>query len=86
MIRVQCSCGFAELDDEEMIDHLLLVFGADDGTGNDGRVHEELDRLTCSCGFEASTSQQLDTHFLKLFAPDDVIGRDGKKHEVRNAA
>jgi hypothetical protein len=81
MTTAQCSCGFRELGDEEIIDHLLLVFEPEDHRGNDGLVHEERDRLTCACGFVAITAEELDSHFMKAFTPDDAIGRDGKKHE-----
>jgi hypothetical protein len=81
MIAARCACGFTELDDEEITDHLNLVFEPDDLKGNDGRVHEERDRLTCACGFPAITSQELDAHLLKVFTPGDAIGRDGRRHE-----
>jgi hypothetical protein len=85
MTSIQCSCGFMELDDEGIIDHLHRVFTPDDGIGNDGQVHEEQGRQTCACGLVASTPEELDTHFLKVFMPADLVGRDGKKHEVRDA-
>ncbi|HTU72934.1 MAG TPA: hypothetical protein VMG38_05390 [Trebonia sp.] len=81
MIAAQCGCGFTELADEEIIDHLNLVFEPDDLTGNDGQAHEERNRLTCACGFGAITSEDLDSHFLKVFTPGDAIGRDGRKHQ-----
>jgi anti-sigma regulatory factor (Ser/Thr protein kinase) len=81
LIAARCSCGFLELADEEIIDHLELVFAPDDLTGNDGQAHEERAPLTCACGFSAITSDELDEHFLKVFIPDDVIGRDGRRHE-----
>jgi hypothetical protein len=82
MIVLQCSCGFKELDDEEIIDHLELVFEAEDSRGKDGLVHEERDLLTCFCGFAAITSEELDTHFLAVFTPNDAIGSDGERHEA----
>jgi hypothetical protein len=81
MIAAGCGCGFTELADEEIIDHLNLVFEPDDLKGNDGLAHEERDRLTCACGFAAITSEELDSHFLKVFTPGDAIGRDGRRHE-----
>jgi len=78
MIAAGCACGFTELDDEEVTDHLNLVFERDDLKGNDGLAHEERDRLTCACGFPAITSEELDSHFLKVFTPGDAIGRDGR--------
>jgi hypothetical protein len=36
VIADRCSCGFIELADEEIIDHLELVFVPDGLTGNDG--------------------------------------------------
>jgi serine/threonine-protein kinase RsbW len=81
MIAARCGCGFTEIADEEIIDHLNLVFEPEDLKGSDGQAHEELSRLTCSCGFAAITSEELDAHFLKFFTPDDGIGRDGHRHE-----
>lgn len=81
MIAAQCACGFAELGDEEITDHLNLVFEPDDLQGSDGLAHEERDRLTCACGFSAITSDEMDAHFLKVFTPNDAIGRDGRRHE-----
>jgi hypothetical protein len=81
MIAARCSCGFAELADEEMIDHLLRVFESDDPRGNDGQVHEERERLGCACGLSAITAEELDAHFMAAFAPGDAIGRDGQRHE-----
>lgn len=81
MIAVQCSCGFRELADEEITDHLLLVFEPPDGKGSDGLAHEEGERLTCLCGFTAITTEELDTHLMTLFTPHDAIGHDGKRHD-----
>jgi hypothetical protein len=89
MVAARCSCGFAELADEELIDHLLRVFDPDDLVGNDGQVHEERDRLACACGLRAITPEELDAHILDAFTPGDGIGRDGRKHEsagVRDGA
>ena len=41
MTAAQCSCGFTELADEGMTDHLHRVFESEDGKGNDGLVHED---------------------------------------------
>jgi hypothetical protein len=82
MISARCTCGFTELEDEELIDHFLLVFEPDDHIGNDGQAHEERERLTCACGFVAITSEEFDAHILKVFTPDDAIGNDDRKHEV----
>jgi hypothetical protein len=81
MTAARCSCGFTELADEELNDHLLRVFEPEDRTGNDGLAHEERNRLTCACGLTASTPEELDTHFLKVFTTDDAIGSDGHRHE-----
>lgn len=83
---MRCACGFTELADEEITDHLELVFEPDDPVGNDGRIHEETSSLTCSCGLAAITTEELDTHFLAVFTPADPVGRDGKKHEAVGAA
>ena len=81
VIAARCACGFRELADEEIIDHLELVFEPADLTGNDGQAHEERDRLTCACGLSAITPEELDEHFLKVFTPGDAIGTDGRRHE-----
>jgi hypothetical protein len=83
MVTAQCSCGFTEFDDEDITDHLHLVFEPDDRVGSDGQVHGEGDHLTCACGLAAITAEELDAHLLKVFTPDDAIGRDGKRHEAR---
>jgi hypothetical protein len=82
---IRCSCGFAERDDEQVIDHLELVFVPDDDLASDGRLHHEQERLTCSCGLAAATTEELDDHFLEIFMPASLIGRDGQKHELRDA-
>ena len=82
---VRCACGFTELADEEITDHLELVFEPDDPVGNDGQIHEERGSLTCSCGLAAITTEELDAHFLAVFTPADPVGRDGKKHQAVSA-
>jgi len=83
MITAQCSCGFRELADEEIIDHLQLAFEPDDLRGNDGLVHEERGRLACACGLSAITTEELDAHLLNVFTPRDAIGSDGRRHQHR---
>jgi anti-sigma regulatory factor (Ser/Thr protein kinase) len=82
MIRAQCSCGFTELDDEEITDHLQQIFEPDDLVGKDGQVHEERANLTCACGLTVNTAEELDAHLLKAFTPDDATDRDGNRHEA----
>lgn len=82
MAAARCSCGFTELADERLIDHLLHMFIPDDCRGNDGVIHEEGGLLACRCGLAIETADDLDGHFLEVFTPADGIGRDGKKHEV----
>jgi hypothetical protein len=82
MTAVQCACGFTELDDETLVDHLQLAFEPADRTGHDGSAHEELDRLSCLCGFAAITGDDLDQHFLSVFVPADATGRDGRRHQL----
>jgi hypothetical protein len=79
-----CSCGFTELADESMTDHLLQVFTPDDAIGRDGQRHEEGESLACFCGFTAATTEELDDHFLAAFTPADAIARDGKQHKPIN--
>jgi hypothetical protein len=86
VIAAHCACGFAELADEEMTDHLELAFEPGDLKGNDGQVHEETASLTCSCGLAAITTEELDFHFLAVFTPPDGVGRDGIRHEAVDAA
>jgi hypothetical protein len=83
---VRCLCGFTELADEGITDHLELVFEPGDLTGNDGRVHEETGRLACSCGLAAITSEELDDHFLAVFTPADAVGLDGRPHRAVDVA
>jgi len=80
MLATRCACGFTELDDEQILDHLALVFTPDDSVGNDGRVHEELSGRACACGFAGITSEGLESHFLESFRPADGRGRDGRWH------
>lgn len=81
VIALQCSCGFRELGDEEIIDHLGLVFEPDDLRGNDGLIHEERARLACACGLATITTEELDAHLLEVFTPVDGIGSDGQRHQ-----
>jgi hypothetical protein len=85
MTPVNCTCGFTELADETLTDHLVWVFTPEDGLGNDGMLHEETGHRTCLCGLAATTPDDLDQHFLKVFTPDDAIGRDGNRHEALTA-
>jgi hypothetical protein len=85
MNAIQCSCGFVELPDELMTDHLQRVFAPDDGMGKDGQVHVETSLLACSCGLSAVAGEALDRHFLEAFTPADAIGSDGRRHEIRTA-
>jgi hypothetical protein len=85
MAAVTCLCGFTELADETLIDHLLRVFAPDDMRGNDGQLHEEGSRLACFCGFTANAADALDEHFRTVFTPDDGIGNDGNKHGPADA-
>lgn len=84
-MTMRCTCGFAELADEGIADHLQRVFEPADSKGNDGQVHQETTSLTCACGLAATTPGELDTHFLAVFTPDDHIGIDGNKHEPSKA-
>ena len=86
MTTARCTCGFTELADETVTDHLLLAFEPADRTGTDGLVHEEGEPLACACGFAASTPDDLDEHFLKSFTPAGAIGRDGHRHEAVDGA
>ena len=81
MTAVRCACGFTELADEDVIDHLLRVFEPDEPTGSDGPVHEERERLACACGLAAVTAEELDAHLISVFTPTDAIGRDGQRHQ-----
>lgn len=86
MVGAMCSCGFTEVADEAMTDHLLAAFTPGDSRGRDGNVHEEWRApLSCSCGVATTTPARLDTHFLAMFTPDNAIGRDGKQHVPSSA-
>ena len=80
----RCLCGFAELDDETIADHLSVVFTPDDSVGNDGKVHDELSGHACACGFSGSSADALEGHLMAAFTPGDGIGLDGRKHGVRD--
>jgi hypothetical protein len=81
----RCLCGFTELDDETLADHLAVVFTPDDCVGNDGKVHEELSGHACACGFAAASAGDLEGHLMAMFTPADGIGLDGQRHEPRDA-
>jgi hypothetical protein len=81
MLATRCACGFRELRDEQVIDHLLAVFESADAIGADGKNHEEMASLACSCGFPAVSGEEMDRHFLAVFAPSGRLGRDGRRHE-----
>jgi hypothetical protein len=82
MTTARCSCGFTELADESLTDHLQRAFMPEDCRGNDGQVHDETAVFTCRCGYVATAAQGLDDHFLEAFTPAGAIGRDGDKHEA----
>lgn len=82
MTVAQCSCGFTELEDEHITDHLHRVFEPEDMTGDDGQLHLEGRSLECLCGFSAPTTEELDAHLLKALTPYDATGRDGDRHEI----
>jgi hypothetical protein len=82
MTIARCSCGFVELADESLTDHLHRVFTPEDCRGNDGQVHEETAVLTCRCGYVAMAVEELDDHFLAAFTSADAIGCDGRKHKA----
>jgi hypothetical protein len=86
MTTPACTCGFTELPDETLADHLLLAFDPQDRKGPDGLVHEEHGNLTCACGLTATTPADLDLHFFRAFTPLDAIGIDGNKHAVIDGA
>jgi len=81
----RCLCGFAELDDETLADHLAVVFTPDDCVGNDGKVHEELPGRACACGFSGTSADALEGHLMAAFTPGDGTGLDGRKHGDRDA-
>jgi hypothetical protein len=82
MTATQCACGFTELADEQIGDHLALVFTPDNLIGNDGKEHEELPGLACACGYVTSMPGELEGHLLEAFTPVSRIGLDGKRHAV----
>jgi hypothetical protein len=86
MLPARCACGFTELDDEQVADHLALVFVPDDSIGKDGMTHEELLSLACSCGYAGTTPEEVEGHLMAAFTPADRIGLDGKRHEARATA
>jgi hypothetical protein len=81
MLATRCACGFKELADEQVIDHLLAAFEPTGAVGADGKVHEEIAGLACSCGFSGISGEELDAHFLAAFTPVGKVGRDGRRHE-----
>lgn len=82
MTTGSCSCGFKELADESITDHLQYIFELDDNRGIDGLIHAETSQFTCSCGLTAAMAAALDEHFLAVFTRPDRIGRDGRKHAL----
>jgi hypothetical protein len=80
MVILQCLCGFTELADESLTDHLHRVFAPQNGIGRDGEVHDEASDCACLCGLRTDTAVELDEHFLAVFTPDDAIGDDGQQH------
>jgi len=85
VVPARCACGFTELDDEEIADHLALVFTPDDSIGPDGKLHEELLGLACACGYLAIAPEEIEGHLLTAFMAADGIGLDGKRHENPSA-
>jgi hypothetical protein len=79
----KCRCGFMELADETIADHLAVAFTPDNCVGNDGKVHEELSGRACACGFATGSAGDLEAHLMASFTPDDGTGLDGKRHEAR---
>jgi hypothetical protein len=83
MADVRCECGFSPAAGEIILDHFLEVFVPEDGTGSDGRVHEEGDPPgTCRCGEFFGHPGELDAHFIAEFLPADMVGLDGMVHKV----
>ncbi len=80
MMAARCACGFTELPDENILDHLAVVFTPDDCVGNDGKVHEELPGHACACGFVGITPEELEGHLMEAFTPADGTGLDGREH------
>ena len=81
LLATQCACGFAELADEQVIDHVLAAFESADAVGADSKIHEEMAARACSCGFSAISCAEMDAHFLAAFTPAGHVGRDGRTHE-----
>jgi hypothetical protein len=81
MLATRCPCGFEELADEQLIDHLLVMFEPADAIGTDGKAHEEMATRACSCGFSAISAQEMDKHFLVAFTPAGSVGSDGRTHQ-----
>jgi hypothetical protein len=89
MTKLQCSCGYAGGDADELGDHLREAFTPADDIGVDGRVHGEVAadhrdvaeprRLACFCGFTGNGSE-LDAHVLAVFITPDRVGVDGTTH------
>ena len=89
MTTLQCSCGYAGGDADELGDHLREAFTPADDIGADGRVHGEVAadrrdaakprRLACFCGFTGSVPE-LDDHVLAMFTRPDRVGVDGTTH------
>ncbi len=82
MLARRCACGFEELEDEQVIDHLLAVFESPDSAGADSLVHLEMALKACSCGLSFASGGEMDAHFLAVFMPVDSVGSDGRKHEA----
>jgi hypothetical protein len=80
-LATRCACGFKELADEQVIDHLFAAFEPADFVGTDGNIHEEMAVRVCSCGFSAISGAEMDAHFLAAFTPAGQVGRDGHTHE-----
>lgn len=80
MPSAQCRCGFTELADESLMDHLHRVFAPQDGIGTDGELHDETTGPACLCGFTGEKPDDLDRHFLAVFRPANGIGDDGREH------
>ena len=81
MLATRCACGFQELADEQLIDHLLSVFEPEGAIGTDGDIHLETTSKACSCGLPFPSVEQFDAHFLAQFTPADSIGHKGQRHE-----
>jgi len=80
-LATQCACGFEQLADEQLIDHMLAAFESPGAVGADGKIHDELAGQACSCGFLALSGDEMESHFLAIFTPVGSVGRDGRVHE-----